>query len=361
MIFDSVVDRLRGKALTVPPLDGAFRPNMALEEAECLAAVEAPDNLAFDGERVLFTSGRALLSLGSGATQAQRICDFDCAVSALAAAADGALAIGFDDGPIVIRGGAHDGKSFAHPDGLSCPVALAFDGPDALIACHGSARHKPSDWTADLMEKNAAGSVWRIDLRAGRQSCLARDLAFPYGILLDPAERRVIVSESWRHRLVAIPLDGGTPQPLLSKLPGYPARLAACASGAALLCLFAPRNRLIEFILTEDRYRADMMRELRREHWIAPALTSSRSFLEPLQCGSVRTMGIYKPWSPSRSYGLIVELDRGFEPVTSYHSRANGTRHGITSILEVKDAIFATSKGGEAILRLDRHGRAGDA
>ena len=120
----------------------------------------------------------------------------------------------------------------------------------------------------------------------------------------------LIVSESWRHRLLRLPAGGGTPVPVLSKLPGYPARLAPAADGGAWLALFAPRNRLIEFVLQEDAYRAAMMREVPRDYWIAPALSSGRSFLEPLQCGGVKTMGIHKPWSPSRSYGLVARLDR---------------------------------------------------
>ena len=116
------------------------------------------------------------------------------------------------------------------------------------------------------------------------------------------------------------------------------------------LALFAPRNRLIEFTLLEDAYREQMMREVPREYWIAPALASGTTFLEPLQCGGVKTMGVHKPWSPSRSYGLVVKLDTALRPVASYHSRANGRRHGVTSVAEVGGRVFAASKGGHAIL-----------
>jgi hypothetical protein len=144
----------------------------------------------------------------------------------------------------------------------------------------------------------------------------------------------------------------GAQEIVLDKLPGYPARLASDGDGGAWLCLFAPRNRLIEFVLQEDAYRADMMREIARDYWIAPALSSGAAFLEPLQCGGVKTMGIHKPWSPTRSYGLVVRLDRTLRPVSSFHSRANGRRHGITSVVEVDGRVLATSKGGNAILRL---------
>ena len=74
---------------------------------------------------------------------------------------------------------------------------------------------------------------------------------------------------------------------LLTKLPGYPARLSPASDGGAWLALFAPRNRLIEFILLEHEYRSAMMREIDRPYWIAPALSSGDTFLEPLQAGPV--------------------------------------------------------------------------
>jgi len=105
-------------------------------------------------------------------------------------------------------------------------------------------------------------------------------------------------------------------------------------------------------VLQEQEYRAAMIREVSRDYWIAPALSSNRSFLEPLQCGGIKTMGIHKPWSPSRSYGLVARLDRAMQPAASFHSRANGTRHGITSAIESLGRILATSKGGDVILAI---------
>jgi hypothetical protein len=191
--------------------------------------------------------------------------------------------------------------------------------------------------------------VWRIDIAGGNAHCLAQGLAFPYGVLEPKEGRNLVVAESWRHRLVGIAGDGVL-EPILAKLPGYPARLAPAADGGAWLALFAPRNRLIEFVLLEKAYRTDMIGEVPREHWIAPSLSSEASFLEPLQCGGVKTMGVHKPWSPSRSYGLAVKLDAKLQPETSFHSRANGRRHGITSVLEIGGRVIAAAKGGNVIL-----------
>ena len=129
--------------------------------------------------------------------------------------------------------------------------------------------------------------------------------------------------------------------------------MSPAGDGGAWLCLFAPRNRLIEFVLQESEYRRRMLEEIEPQFWIAPALSTHQSFLEPLQCGGVKTMGIGKPWAPSRSYGLLVRLGPDLQPVASFHSRANGRRHGLTSAIEAEGRLLAASKGGDAILALD--------
>ena len=86
--FRQMMDRLTGAgdaAVTVPPMDGAFKPNTALEDAPLLAACPAADNLVdWDGALHL-TSGAALLRLDGqgGMTEVARFDGFDlswCAV-----------------------------------------------------------------------------------------------------------------------------------------------------------------------------------------------------------------------------------------------------------------------------------------
>jgi hypothetical protein len=343
MIFDPILDIFRGKAVTIPPMDGALKPNTALDDAPAAVDIDAPDNLCGDGERLIFSSGDKVLAFTGG--KVQEIQAFDAPVTALAMSPAGDLAIGLDNGELGLmpRDGAP--RELPATANLACPTALAFDGTGALYVAQGSARHRPSDWAVDLMSKNAFGSVWRIDLAGNGSAALVHQgLAFPNGLLA--RADGLVVAEGWRHRLVAVP----SLRPVLEKLPGYPARLCPAADGGAWLALFAPRNRLIEFTLMEDAYRAQMMRDVPREYWIAPALASGATFLEPLQCGGVKTMGVHKPWSPSRSYGLVVRLDTSLRPVASYHSRANGRRHGVTSVAEAGGRVYAASKGGDVIL-----------
>ncbi len=337
MIFDPLLDLLRGKAITIPPMDGAFLPKTSLDNAEVLAEVAAPDALAWQGGRLVVSSGCDLVALDHGVIETH-----PAPITALAVSAGGTLALALESGVLII-----DGQNIPLPDHLRCITALAF-GPDgALWLASGSARHPASGWVADLMEKNASGSIWRTAEGAFTQ--VAGGLAYPNGLL--PDARGVVVSESWRHRLIR--LEAGRVTPILRQLPGYPARLTPAPDGGAWLALFAPRNRLIEFVLQETHYRFDMMAQVPRDQWIAPALASGRSFLEPLQCGGIKMLGIHKAWSPSRSYGMIVRLGADMAPLASLHSRANGTRHGITCALQVDDRLYAASKGGDCVLTLD--------
>ena len=88
-----------------------------------------------------------------------------------------------------------------------------------------------------------------------------------------------------------------------------------------------------------------MMSQIDPDYWLAPTLRGDRSYLEPSQAGGVKQLGIKKPWAPARSYGLVIRLDSNFQPVTSLHSRADGSRHGITSCVEHNGRLLMAVKG----------------
>ncbi|TPI14496.1 hypothetical protein FJW06_11005 [Mesorhizobium sp. B4-1-3] len=345
MILDPILDVFRGKAVTIPPLDGAFVPNTRLDDAAAFAELTEPDNLLNVEGRLLVSSGNAVLAIAAGSEPVVAE-TFQSPVTALALSPSGELTVGLESGKLLIAG-----KEVSLPAELRCITALAYASDGQLWLANGSAQHPPSQWAADLMKKGASGSLWRCGPGGIGFQKIAGDIAFPYG--LHPLGADVLASESWRHQLVRFDGVNGNRSTVLTHLPGYPARLSPAVDGGAWLALFAPRNRLIEFVLQETHYRQDMIDQVPPAYWIAPALASNRSFLEPLQCGGIRTMGIHKPWSPSRSYGLVVRLDRTLQPQFSLHSRANGTRHGICSVVERDGRLFVASKGGDCVLALD--------
>ncbi len=341
--------------VTVPPMDGALKPNRLLDEAQIVARSRRPDNLARDGDRLLFSAGAVLNALrvdpcGGDPVEVER---FDGDIAAVACDDAGGYAVALDGGEILLRG-AIGGLPPIRPKTPLAPTALAFGPHGQLYVCSGSATNRPSAWKRDLVERNASGSLWRFDIASGQGVLLGRDLAFPYGIAF-AGDDALLVSESWRHRLLLLPTGGprgGDHIVVLDDLPGYPARIAPAADGY-WLTIFAPRGQLIEFVLREREYRQRMAATVDPDFWMAPALSSGRSFLEPLQLGAIRTMGALKPWAPTRSYGLLVHLDDRYRPTGSAHSRADGNRHGVTSCLQWGERTFAASKGGDLILSID--------
>jgi hypothetical protein len=349
-MISRLVDRFRGSgefSVSVPPFDGALRPNELLETGVRAAAAPAPDNLCRTDFGVVFTSGDSLLELDG-----KLLHRFTACVTALASHED-CLAAGLEGGGVVIRGGEFDGRMIpsAGDEPLNCPTALAFRSAKELIVANGSARHAPSRWKHDLLESGCSGSVWRIELDTGRSDRIGRDLGYPYG-LLPLHDGSLLVSESWRHRLLRLHPGSAVPAVQLTNLPAYPARIGRRRDGGAWVAMFAPRRRLVEFVLREPDYRNRMMREIPSEYWIAPALTPMSSFLEPLQGGTLKQLARLKPWAPSRSYGLIVELDDRFQPVASLHSRADGKYHGIRSVIEFEGGLLAASAGADAVLKV---------
>jgi hypothetical protein len=340
----------RGEAaVTVPVMDGPLKPNQLLETAPRVLEAVDLDNLLATSEGILFSSGAALCGLPGG-----EIASYPGAIACLAADGAGGLAVGFEDGGLVLRGGPHDGRRVDQVGGqaLNCPTAAMFLNAHTLIVANGSAALRPPQWRRDLMTLGKSGSVWRVDLGGGEAVCLASGLAWPCGLALAP-DGGVYVSEAWRHRVLLLNASqAGRPSHALIDPPAYPGRIAAAARGGYWLTFFASRNQLVEFILREDEYRRRMIAEVPEPFWMAPALASLGKFEEPLQGSGLKQMGMLKPWAATRSYGLVVRCDAAMQPMFSYHSRADGVIHGVTSVCEDRDDLLVGAKGPGVLVRL---------
>jgi hypothetical protein len=331
----------RGEAsITMPPMDGAFRPNDLLDSAVAMIETPAPDGLAMTSGGLVVSSGHSLFSIKDADAPA---ISFDAEITALTGLPDGGAAVGLIDGRIVFVGGTHNGTMIdASPD-VKCITALTPAADGALLVANGSATNGPPAWKRDLMEKNASGSVWRIEPASRGRKQLAGNLAYPYGLLEEAGS--IVVSESWRSVLTRISPDSGRAETVLESLPAYPARLSCGPDNTVWLALFAPRSQLVEFVLSEDVYRRRMIGEIDPDYWVAPCLRTGQMPQEPTQQGGVKQLGVLKPWAPTRSYGLVARLDSAYRPTASFHSRANGRRHGVTSCLAVDGQIIFCAKG----------------
>ncbi len=348
--FTRALDSFLGRgdsAITVPALDGALRPNRRLDDAAERITVHAPGGLAVCSEGLVVSSGSELHLLGGPGKILHRVA---AEISCIAPVAGG-IAIGLDDGRIAVVGGEFDGVEIPAQVDMRCPTAM-IESDGALYVCHGSAENPASAWQRDLLERNASGSVWRVDLRGGGQHRIAAGMAFPAGLAL--ASGGLIVAESWKHRIVLLDKATGVMRKVIqTDLPGYPGHIARRPDAGYVMTMFAPRNQLVEFILREDQYRRRMMAEVDPRYWVAPSYRSGRSFYEPLQGGGVKHLGILKPWAPTLSFGMVVLLDENGQPTDSFQSRADGATHGITGAAIYGNSLYAASRGDGVVVRLD--------
>ena len=95
-----------------------------------------------------------------------------------------------------------------------------------------------------------------------------------------------------------------------------------------------------------------MLKEIDPGYWIAPALNSGNTFLEPMQGAHLKMMGVVKPWAPPRSYGLVIRLDDQGLIRYSLHSRFDGKHHGIVAAVERAGRLYLLGKGRRRLLRL---------
>lgn len=343
-VLSKMVNQFLGRgeySITVPPMDGVFRPNELLESSENLMNTEAPDCLAVVNDIAVVSSRSKVVEVNENR---RVVAEFDTDISCIAGLPNGGLVVGLIDGWIKIINGQYNSTEIKPDKGAACPTAIHADSNGSIFVTHGSSSRRPDQWKHDLLERNSSGSLWRIDLATGDQTRICDRLAFPYGVCIQG--NTLIVAESWRSRILKIDANGSAPpQVIVRNLPGYPARLTPADDKGIWMSVFAPRSQLIEFVLRDPEYRKLMIREIDPDLWVAPTLRNGRTFLEPLHAGGVKQLGILKPWAPSTSYGLIVKLDKEFKPVASYHSRTDGARHGITSCMEHDGKMLMAVKG----------------
>jgi Strictosidine synthase len=339
----------RGDAtIAVPSFDGALKPNQKLQGAEILLECAAPEDLATDGRAIYLAEGPRLLRLNGGAATELRT--FEQPISALAALAGGELAIAIGGREVRIFSEATAAKpSTTFSTGLNAVNALAPVHGGKLIASDGSTTRGVDEWAWDLMEKGHSGRALVLDPETGSSKVLANGLGYAFGCCA--ADDGVLVSESWRHRLIEVRRDGSRTV-VLPHLPVYPSRLSPAAGGGYWLTGFTARSLLVEFVLREPAFRKRMMAEIEPRYWIAPRLRSGDSFKEPMQGAHIKTMGVIKPWAPPRSYGLVIRLGGDGAPLYSLHSRVDGVNHGIVSAIEVDGDLIMIAKGPGRVLKL---------
>ena len=360
-IFKEIIYRNRDRH-AIPSMEGPLQPNEALDHLPVVCqSFPGIDDVVIDEEGRLYISSEHRVMRLSGEDYKNQEVFYECDAPAggLGIYPDGRLMVCISERGVVLvdENGRQDGIDTVQGSAIKCPTSVTA-GPDGKIyITDGTVHHNPQDWVWDLMEKQTAGRLICYEPETGKSEILLKDLAYPYGVCLTHDLRSLLLTESWQHTLWQYPLDNlrpGAGERVIPNMPGYPARIVPSGDGGYWMCLFGMRTALLEFILTQEKYRQEMMKTIDSRHWIRPVLSLSNDGMEPLQAGHIVQLGIVKPWAPPRSYGLIIKLDENYDPIKSLHSRVDGRCHGITGLRELKNELCVVSKGHNKILKVSR-------
>jgi hypothetical protein len=221
---------------------------------------------------------------------------------------------------------------------------LVFQTDDEIVVVDSGYRADEDVLSVAPWDERRSGRVVAVG-RSGATRVLTDGLSCPMGICRG-ADGGLIVTLLERASIVDI--AGKARQ---SGYPGYLGRIRKSESGYVLSCL-ARRDPLIEFLKTEKEFVAAMKANLDPRHWISPRVSPEFSHDFPIELGATRLFGKIKPWAPSFSYGLVIELDEMLTPTGSAHSRADGFRHAITDAMCWNGDLIAVSRASGEILNL---------
>jgi sugar lactone lactonase YvrE len=347
----------------IPSMDGALSPNDRLDACTPIGKpIPHADDVVEGADGALYVSGgRQVLRLAGGDYASRSVfATFDGNAGGLAFHPDGRLLVCVAGQGLaaVDRDGRQTWLNQVTDQPLHCLTSVVAAADGSIFISNGSSRNLADDWCLDLMQKNRLGRLIACGPGLDRPEVLLGGLHYPHGLAVAPDGQSLWFTESWNHRLSRAPLQGrgiGAATVVNPNLPGYPARLARATGGGFWLSFLAVRTHLVEFVLREDDFREEMMQTIDPSQWVAPALATSGHCLEPMQFGSIKALGIQKPWAPPRSDGLLVRIDEEGDAVRSLHSRVGGHYHGITAACETALGLVIVSKGGGQVL-LDRSG-----
>jgi hypothetical protein len=334
------------RELPAMTLEGVLGPNGRLDEARGIE-VDAPDAIcaAVDGA-LLFSSGPRLMALDAWGAEPRLVATFDAPVTALCTSPGGRVAVGLAGGRVaVLDASARPEKGWALPAGrLASVVDCAFLSEEDLLLVDCGQGAGDDLLARAAWDDEARGQVAALG-RSGEMRLVASGLHCPMGVSLDAGgglllpllERACIVDGSGAVRQAGY--------------PGYLGRLRRTGNGYVLACL-SRRDALIEFLKTERAFVAEMKARIEPRHWIAPSTSPDFTHDFPIELGATRLFGEVKPWAPSFSYGLLIEMGANLMPVGSAQSRANGRRHAICDATVWNGELIAVSKASGEILNL---------
>jgi sugar lactone lactonase YvrE len=198
-------------------------------------------------------------------------------------------------------------------------AAVAGDG--TVYFTDSSDRYGISTWRLDLLEHRPNGRLLRYDPASGDTDVVADGLYFPNGVALTPDGSALLFVETSTHRLMRVPLDGGSPTQL-ADLPAYPDNMAAVGDGTYWIALASPRLAVLERSLPYP--------------WLRQLVALVPQRLQP---------------QPKR-YGLVALVDGDGRVLRTLHGPAGGYMM-ITGVRQHGSTLWLGSLAESAVARVD--------
>ncbi|MGS5085481.1 SMP-30/gluconolactonase/LRE family protein [Hydrogenophaga sp. A37] len=287
----------RWQAAASPGYTGVHTANTALAALKTLDLGDeaGPEHVQIGPDGRLYTtvaSGRVLRMAPDGAGRevfaetGGRVLGFDFDRRGDLIAADamrGLLRIGADGRVSVLADRVGD-QPIAYADAVA--ATRRPDAPERYFFTDASTRFGAKAWggtfeasVLDILEQSATGRVLVHDPAAGSTVEVARGLSFANGIALSADEQTLLVAETGRYRVWAIPATArgldlsagptGGARILLDNLPGYPDNLMRGQGDRIWVGLVKPRSPLIDRLANQPLLR-EMTLRLPRAWWPIP-------------------------------------------------------------------------------------------
>lgn len=326
-------------------LEGVLGPNSRLDDATGMA-VAAPEALCVGKNgQLLFTAGMAVYALSAWGGEPMLWKAFDRPVTALCRSPGDHVAVGLTGGQLVVFDPSGEpSPAWTPPAGLVSVADCLFLSETELAVVDCGYPNDQEILSVAPWDTAERGRVLLIR-QSGEVRAVAGKLHCPMGISQDD-KGHLLVTELERARIV-----DGSGKVRQSGFPAYLGRIRKTATGYVMACL-SRRDPLIEFLKTEHEFVAEMKAKVPSHLWIAPRPNPEFSHDFPIELGATRLFGQIKPWAPSFSYGLVIQMDSGLMPFASAHSRAHGRRHAISDAVVWNGDLIAVSKASGEILNL---------
>jgi sugar lactone lactonase YvrE len=331
LLTPSPIDSTAWSAPAPPALTGPLARNERLRLADLVARgqVSGPEDIAISGEGVVYTgtdNGRIVRVFPDGQVESWINTEgrplgmaFDHQGNLIVADADRGLLSVNPDGDLSVLAREAKGTLFRLTDG----VDVAPDG--RIYFTDASSRFPLSRYALDLLEMRPHGRLLRYTPRTGKTEVLLDNLHFPNGVVLSTDGDYLLVSETWKYRILKYRLRGpgeGQAEVFASNLPGFPDNLGVDDQGRYWVAFPTLRNHQID--------------ALHRWPWLKDLVAKLPESLRP----------------GTGNYGLVVAYDAGGEPVISLHDTRGTHLKMVTSVAPHNGALYFGSLHNNRIGRL---------